>query len=91
MSASREELEYYIQQLDRRVVLPNQDVVSHLNHTSYNEHREGHGLEPTEGYNRGRSWLQICNVYRGPSRYYRQNIVRDPELRAHLTTIFDDS
>ena len=89
ISASREELEYYVQQLDRRVVLPNQDVVSHLNHTSYNEHREGHGLEPTDGYNGVRSWLQICNVYRGPSRYYRQTIVSDPELRAHLAAIFD--
>lgn len=91
MAANRDEIEYYVQQLDRQVVLPNLDIVSHLNHTSYNEHREGHGLEPTDGYNGGRSWLQINNVYRGPSRYYRQTIVRDPALGSELAAVFDDS
>ncbi len=88
MAASRDELEYYVQQLDRRVVLPHPDIVTHLNHTSYNEHREGHGLEPTDGYNAGRSWLQISNVYRGPSHYYRRTIVRDSVLRTELAAVF---
>lgn len=88
LRANRAEIEYYLQQLDRRVVQPNLDLVTHLNHTSYNEHREGHGLEPTAGYNAGRSWLRLYNVYRGPSRYYRQAIVRNPELQARLAAAF---
>ena len=91
MRANRDELEYYLQQLDKQVVVPNADIVSHLNHTSYNEHREGHGIEPTDGYNGGRSWLQICNVYRGPSQYYRQAIVRNTELTQQLAEIFHDA
>ena len=67
MSASREEIEYYVQELDARVVAPNADVMSYLNHTSYNEHRESHGVEPTDGYNCGRSWLQVCNTASGRS------------------------
>ena len=89
LASSRDEIEYYVQQLDRRVILPHLDIITHLNHTSYNEHREGHGLEPTDGYNAGRSWLQITNVYRGPSQYYRRTIVQDPILRSQLATVFD--
>lgn len=89
LAASRDELEYYVQQLDRHVVSPNLDIITHLNHTSYNEHREGHGLEPTDGYNGGRSWLQILNVYRGPSRYYRRTLVRNSSLREELASVFE--
>jgi len=60
------------------VVVPNRDIIRFLNHTSYNEHLEGHGMEPTTGYNSGRQWLRINSVYLGPSKTYRRLIVDDP-------------
>ena len=88
LSASRTEAEYFVQQLDRLVMLPNRDIIGFLNHTSYNEHYEGHGLEPTDGYNNGREWLQIGTVYRGPSKTYRRIILNDPSLREKLARLF---
>ena len=88
LSASQEQLEYYVQQLHGAVVVPNRDIVRFLNHTSYNEHLEGHGMEPTTGYNSGRQWLRINSIYQGPSKTYRRLIVDDPEFVNEFDTIF---
>jgi hypothetical protein len=88
MSASPEQIEYYIQQLDAAVVTPNADIVRFLNHTSYNEHAEGHGMEPVVGYNEGRRWIRLNGVYRGPSRAYRRLFVDDPQFTDEFTAIF---
>jgi len=88
MSASQEQLEYYVQQLHSTVVVPNRDIIRFLNHTSYNEHLEGHGMEPTTGYNSGRQWLRINSVYLGPSKTYRRLIVDDPEFVDEFAAIF---
>ena len=88
MSASQEQLEYYVQQLHSTVVVPNRDIIRFLNHTSYNEHFEGHGLEPTLRYNAGRQWLRTNSVYLGPSRTYRRLLVDDPRFVAEFKAIF---
>ena len=80
--------EYYLQQLDREIVEPNRDIVRFVNHTSYNEHFEGHGVEPTVGYNEGRSWLRLHSVYRGPSTTYRRLIVDRPRFAVEYGAIF---
>ena len=72
----------------RRVVTPNRDLIGFLNHISYNERREGHGLEPTTDYNGGRRWFQVYNVYRGPSLHYRRSIVNDSEFLQDFRQIF---
>ena len=91
MSASEEQLEYYIQQLDREIVTPNRDIVGILNHTSYNEHLEGHGMEPTMGYNGMRSWIRLYSVYRGPTNTYRRVIANDPKFAAEYGAIFEEA
>lgn len=83
--------EYYLQQLDREIVEPNRDTVRFVNHTSYNEHFEGHGIEPTVGYNEGRSWLRLHSVYRGPSTTYRRLIVDRPRFSDEYGTIFAEA
>ena len=88
MTASQEQLEYYVQQLHSAVVVPNRDIIRLLNHTSYNEHFEGHGMEPTTGYNAGRQWLRVNSVYQGPSKTYRRLIVDDPGFVEEFEAMF---
>ena len=88
LSASQEQLEYYVQRLHSAVVVPNRDIIRFLNHTSYNEHLEGHGMEPTTGYNARRQWLRINSVYQGPSKTYRRLIVDDPGFVDEFEAMF---
>lgn len=71
LTANTSEIVYYLQQL-QKIILMRPNRSNYVIHTSYNEHREGHALEPTDGYNFGKLWLGLMNLFFGPSYYHRR-------------------
>jgi hypothetical protein len=69
--ANTSEILYFMQQLQKRIFMgPNRPNLEF--HISYNEHREGHAVEPTDGYNFGNLWLLLLKLFFGASYYFRK-------------------